>query len=321
MSSKKNICVVGAGQWGMNHIRTLDELGALGGVVDIDSERLEIAQKTFPEIQTFTSVEDAIKAGFDGYTVVTSPTAHYTIGKAILEAGYPVLIEKPMALEIEHAEELVELSESKNLPLMVGHLLLFHPAIRKIKELISKGRIGQLQYLYSNRLNLGQVRTEENVLWSLAPHDLSVFEYLVDKPPIEVATHGASFITSGIHDTTITILKYPENVMGHIFVNWLHPFKEHRLVIVGSEGMITFVDSEVEKPLKLYDKTVNLKNGFPEKIDGTVKEIKYNISLPLTNELSYFLKCIDGVQPEIACGQNGLDILKTLKRASMQIES
>jgi UDP-2-acetamido-3-amino-2,3-dideoxy-glucuronate N-acetyltransferase len=321
LSSKKNICVVGAGQWGMNHIRTLDELGALGGVVDIDSERLEIAQKTFPEIQTFTSVEDAIEYGFDGYTVVTSPTAHYTIGKAILEAGYPVLIEKPMALEIEQAEELVELAESKNLPLMVGHLLLFHPAIRKIKELISKGRIGHLQYLYSNRLNLGQVRTEENVLWSLAPHDLSVFEYLIDKPPIEVATHGASFITPRIHDTTITILKYPGNVMGHIFVNWLHPFKEHRLVIVGSEGMITFVDSEVEKPLKLYDKTVNLKNGFPEKIDGTVKEIKYNISLPLTNELSYFLKCIDGVQPEIASGQNGLDILKTLKRASMQIES
>ena len=305
----------------MNHIRTLDELGVLGGVVDIDSARLDIVRAVYPKILTFTKIEDALTARFDGFTVVTSPAEHYTVGKAILEAGCPVLIEKPMALEISHAEELVDLAERKNLPLMVGHLLLFHPAIRKIKELINKGRIGRLQYLYSNRLNLGQVRTEENVLWSLAPHDLSVFEYLVDKPPIEVATHGASFITSGIHDTTITILKYPENVMGHIFVNWLHPFKEHRLVIVGSEGMITFVDSEVEKPLKLYDKTVNLKNGFPEKIDGTVKEIKYNISLPLTNELSYFLKCIDGVQPEIACGQNGLDILKTLKRASMQIES
>ena len=321
MSSKKNICVVGAGQWGMNHIRTLDELGALGGVVEIDSERIEIVQTAYPEIQTFTSVEDAIKAGFDGYTVVTSPTAHYTIGKAILEAGYPVLIEKPMALEISHAEELVDLAERKNLPLMVGHLLLFHPAICKIKDLIDAGRIGKLQYIYSNRLNLGQVRTEENVLWSLAPHDLSVFEYLVDKPPIEVATHGASFITSGIHDTTITILKYPENVMGHIFVNWLHPFKEHRLVIVGSEGMISFVDSEEGKPLKLYDKTVRINNGQPLEWVGVVEEVDYELTLPLTNELSYFLKCIDGVQPKIANGQNGLDILKTLKLASMQIDS
>lgn len=312
---------MGAGQWGMNHIRTLDELGALGGVVDIDSKKLDSVRERFPNASTFANVEDAIAVGFDGFTVVTSPAAHYTIGKVILEAGYPVLIEKPMALEIGHAEELVDLAERKNLTLMVGHLLLFHPAIRKIKELMNCGRIGQLQYLYSNRLNLGQVRTEENVLWSLAPHDLSVFQYLVGEAPSEITTHGASFVTPGVHDTTITILQYPGNVMGHIFVNWLHPFKEHRLVIVGSQGMISFVDSDKGKPLRLHDKTVQVINGQLEKKDGAVEEVEYDQTLPLTNELSYFLHCTDGVQPKIANGQNGLDILKILKRASLQLET
>ncbi len=319
--SKKKICVVGAGNWGMNHIRTLDELGALWGVVDINGERLNIVRTTYPGTKTFTSLEDAFGAGFDGFIVATSSAAHYTVGKAILEAGCPVLIEKPLALKIRHAEELVDLARRKNLPLMVGHLLLFHPAIRKIKELIVGNKIGKLQYIYSNRLNLGQVRTEENVLWSLALHDLSVFHYLVDGSPREIITYGASYITPGVHDTTITILRYSGDVMGHIFVNWLHPFKEHRMVIVGSQGMITFVDSDKGKPLKLYDKTVEVHNGQLEKRDGAVVEVDYDKILPLTNELSYFLKCIDGVQPEIANGQNGLDILKTLKRASAQLES
>jgi len=321
LSNKKTICVVGAGQWGMNHIRTLDELGVLGGVVDIDIAKLKSVKTTYSGIKTFTKVEDAIMAGFDGFTVVTSPAEHYTVGKLILESGHSVLIEKPMALEIEHAEELVALAERQNLSLMVGHLLLFHPAICKIKEIIKSGLIGQLQYIYSNRLNLGQVRTEENVLWSLAPHDFSVFQYLVKESPIEITTRGASFITPGVHDSTITILQYPNNVMGHIFVNWLHPFKEHRLVIVGSDGMITFVDSEVGKPLKLYDKSVHINKGYPEKKDGIVKEIEYEYTLPLTNELNYFVKCIDGIKPDIANGQNGLDILKTLKLASIQIEN
>ena len=305
----------------MNHIRTLDEIGALSGVVDVDLKKLDSVQKRFPYTSTFTNVEDAIKAGFDGFTVVTSPAEHYTIGMIILKAGYPVLIEKPLALEIKHAEELVELAERKNLPLMVGHLLLFHPAIRKIKELMTSGKIGRLQYLYSNRLNLGQIRTEENVLWSLAPHDLSVFQYLIGKSPFEIASHGASYITPGVYDSTITILQYPGNVMGHIFVNWLHPFKEHRIVIVGSQGMITFVDSEKGKPLKLYNKSVHVNHGFPEKIDGIIEDVEYDNSLPLTNELNYFIQCIDGIRPEIANGQNGLDILKTLRRASAQIES
>ena len=320
MNNKKSICVVGAGQWGMNHIRTLDELGVLGGVVDIDSARLDIVRAVYPKILTFTKIEDALTARFDGFTVVTSPAEHYTVGKAILEAGCPVLIEKPMALEISHAEELVDLAERKNLPLMVGHLLLFHPAIRKIKDLIDAGRIGKLQYIYSNRLNLGQVRMEENVLWSLAPHDLSVFHYLVGGSPREITTHGAAYVTPGIHDTTLTILQYSGDVMGHIFVNWLHPFKEHRLVIVGSQGMITFVDSDKDKPLRLYDKLVEVNNGQPVERDGVIEEVDYDQTLPLTNELSYFLKCTDGVQPEIANGQNGLDILKTLKHASAQIE-
>ncbi len=311
---------MGAGKWGMNHIRTLDELGALGGVVDIDTVRLDIIRAAYPKVKTFTEIEAAIAAGFDGFTVVTSPVEHYAIGKAILEAEYPVLIEKPIALKIEHAEELFNLAERKIVSLMVGHLLLFHPAIRKIKDLISGGRIGKLQYIYSNRLNLGQVRTQENVFWSLAPHDVSIFQYFVDSFPEKIKAQGSTFLQKGIHDSTITQLKYPNGVEGHIFVSWLHPFKEHRLVVIGSEAMITFEDSTDGKPLKLYSKKFEMADGVPEKFDGPVSLIDYEQKMPLTEELQYFVNHLDEKKPVIANGKHALDVIRILTEASSQLE-
>ena len=305
----------------MNHIRTLDELRALGGVVDIDTVRLDIVRAAYPKVKTFTEVEDAIAAGFDGFTVVTSPAEHYAIGKAILEAEYPVLIEKPIALEIEHAEELFNLAERKNMSLMVGHLLLFHPAIRKIKDLISGGRIGKLQYIYSNRLDLGQVRTQEDVFWSLAPHDISIFQYFTGSFPKEIKAQGSSFLQKGIHDSTITYLKYPNGEEGHIFVSWLHPFKEHRLVVIGSEAMITFEDSAEGKPLKLYSKKFDIRKGVPEKFDGPMKRIEYEEKMPLSEELQYFVEHLDGALLQRANGQHALEVTKILVEASNQLKN
>jgi len=317
----KKICVIGTGNWGMNHVRTLADLNALGGIVETDASKRDEIENTFPGVKVFDSVSKALQHGFDGFTVATPPESHYEIGKLILESGFPVLIEKPMTLDVEESRELVELADRKGLPLMVGHVLLFHPAIRKIKSMIEKGKIGKLQYIYSNRLNLGRVRTEENVFWSFAPHDISIFQYFVEKVPMDIYAKGSSFISENISDTTIMMLQYPDNITGHIYVSWLHPFKEHRLVVIGSEGMITFVDSEEGKPLKYHNKSVKLENGKPHYSDGNEENIPYEKTMPLTNELSYFIECATGKIPEISDGNNGVEVLEILQKASKQIEA
>ena len=318
----KKVCVVGAGYWGKNHIRTLHELGALGGIVEANNELLERFSATYTEASIYQNLDDALDNNdFAGFTVATPSETHHEIAKKIILAGKHVLVEKPMALTIEDAEELVNLADKHAVNIMVGHVLLFHPAIIKIKELINNGKIGHLQYIYSNRLNLGEVRTEENVFWSLAPHDISIFQYFTDSFPKEIKAQGSSFLQKGIHDSTITYLKYSNGVEGHIFVSWLHPFKEHRLVVIGSEAMITFEDSVEGKPLKLYSKKFNMRSGVPEKIDGPMERIEYEKEMPLSEELKYFVEHLDGAILQIANGQHALEVTKILVEASNQLEN
>jgi UDP-2-acetamido-3-amino-2,3-dideoxy-glucuronate N-acetyltransferase len=320
--SKKSVYVIGAGCWGKNHIRTLYELGNLGGIVESNPETLDHFSELYPDIKGFLSLDEALQdIRFLGYIVATPPKTHFSLTKQIMEAGKHVLVEKPLSLQEDHAEELVRISDEKNVNLMVGHVLLFHPAIRKIKALIDSGEIGKLQYIYSNRLNLGQIRTEENVFWSLAPHDISIFQYFTDSFPINISASGSTFVQKGVHDLTITQLKYPNGSEGHIFVSWLHPFKEHRLIVIGSEAMITFEDSTEGKPLKLYSKKFNLTQGIPEKIDGPVTQINYEQKMALTEELKYFVDHLNGPKPSIANGQHALEVMKVLMRASEQLET
>jgi len=316
----KKICVVGAGHWGKNHIRTLNELGVLGGIVESNQETLNHFLEQYPHVDGYSTLRDALNNNFDGFTIATPAKTHYEIAKTIMEAGKHILIEKPFTLNIEHAEELIKLSDENNVNLMVGYVLLFHPAIIKIKEFINNGKIGHLQYIYSNRLNLGQVRTQENVFWSLAPHDISIFQYFTDSFPKEIKAQGSSFLQKGIHDSTITQLKYPNGVEGHIFVSWLHPFKEHRLVVIGSEAMIMFEDSAEKKPLTLYAKKFDISNGVPEKIDGPVELINYDRKMALDEELKYFINHLDGKKPEISNGNHALEVTKILVEASKQLE-
>jgi len=318
----KNVCVVGAGYWGKNHIRILHELGFLGGIVESNKETLNRFAEQYPDVKGFLSLDEALQdKSFLGFTVATPAKTHYPVAKQAMEAGKHVLVEKPLALEKKHAEELIHLSEKNNVNLMVGHVLLFHPAIKKIKELINKGKIGKLQYIYSNRLNLGQVRTEENVFWSLAPHDISVFQYFTNSFPTSIHASGSAFLQEGIHDSTLTQLKYPSGVEGHIFVSWLHPFKEHRLVVIGTEAMITFEDSSEGKPLKLYAKKIDMEKGIPEKIDGPVTLIDYEQKMALTEELQYFVSHLDGKKPNIANGQHALEVTKILIIANKQLKN
>lgn len=316
-----NICVVGAGYWGKNHIRALHGLGLLGGIVESDSEVLSRFSDQYPEVSTYQDLDEALQnITFNGFTVATPAKTHHNIAGKIIRSGKHVLVEKPLALNIEDAVELIDLARKHTVNLMVGHVLLFHPAIRKIKNLIKEGKIGKLQYIYSNRLNLGQVRTEENVFWSLAPHDIAIFQYFTESYPKTIKANGVALIQKGIHDSTITQLKYPNGIEGHIFVSWLHPFKEHRLVVIGSEAMISFDDLSENKPLKLYSKKIDMQQGIPDKIDGPIEKINYESKMPLTEELRYFNKHLDGSILEITNLEHALEVTKILVEASKQLE-
>tara|TARA_S200000501_G_C20871778_1_gene764650 strand:- start:9801 stop:10760 length:960 start_codon:yes stop_codon:yes gene_type:complete len=313
--NNKKICVIGAGKWGKNHIATLNELNSLGGVVDNNQEILYKLKKKYPGIKLFDNLQIAMRQNFDGFTVATPAETHFKLGYKLLSSNFPVLIEKPLALNTKDAKNLVKIKKEKNITLMVGHLLLFHPAIQKIKELLRSGRIGKLQYLYSNRLNLGTVRTEENVFWSFAPHDISVFQYLIESEPINIFSRGAAYLQNDLFDTTMTCLTYENNIQGHIYVSWLHPFKEHRLVVVGDRGMIHFNDSAENKPLVIYEKGIDWAQGKPIKRDGPKELINYEKGLPLTLELQYFIRHLSKV-PSIASGENGLSVVRILEEAT-----
>ena len=314
----KNICVIGGGRWGENHIRTLFEMGNLGGIVEANPKRLRELLEQYP-VKGFQDVEMALKENFDGFTIAAPAPLHYDIAKLLLEHGKSVLVEKPMTLSSETSLELVELAKAKGAQLMVGHVLLFHPAIRKIKELIDSGKIGELYYIYSNRLNLGTVRTEENVFWSFAPHDISVLNYFVGEVSQCIESKGAKFLQKNVYDYTMTQLTYPNNIHAHIFVSWLHPFKEHRMVVIGSRGMISFEDSSPEKEIKFYNKHIEFEQGIPIKVENPTEIIPYEKKQPLTEELKYFVENLDK-KIEIADGRSGYEVVKVLEKAQELID-
>ena len=314
----KNICVIGGGRWGENHIRTLFEMGNLGGIVEANPKRLRELLEQYP-VKGFQDVEMALKENFDGFTIAAPAPLHYDIAKLLLEHGKSVLVEKPMTLSSETSLELVELAKAKGAQLMVGHVLLFHPAIVKIKELIDNGKIGELYYIYSNRLNLGTVRTEENVFWSFAPHDISVLNYFVGEISECIESKGAKFLQKNVYDYTITQLTYPNNIHAHIFVSWLHPFKEHRMVVIGSRGMISFEDSSPEKEIKFYNKHIEFEQGIPIKVENPTEIIPYEKKQPLTEELKYFVENLDK-KIEIADGRSGYEVVEVLEKAQELID-
>jgi len=313
---KQKVCVIGGGRWGKNHIRTLHQLGCLAGIAESHADTLKSFQKDYPDVQLFSDYRKALKEPFDGFTIATPAETHFEIAGKVIQNKKHVLVEKPITLKAAEASRLNELAIENKVNLMVGHVMLFHPAVQKIRELIQQGKIGKLQYLYSNRLNLGKVRKEENILWSFAPHDISIFQYLIKDMPVDVYSTGGVFIQPGIHDSTLTVLKYLNNIVGHIFVSWLHPFKEHRLVIIGSEGMLSYEDSSEQKELLFYKKKYDCVEGEPIKMDGITESIPYERDMPLTREIQYFTDHLDGTPLDINNGQDAADVLEILERAT-----
>lgn len=316
----KKICVIGGGRWGQNHIKTLAKLGSLAAIVETNPQRLEEMLVQYAGVKGYTSVDDAIRIGYDGYTLATPAETHYPIGKKLVEKGTNVLIEKPMTMTSAESKELIELAERTGSRIMVGHVLLFHPAIRKIREVIESGKLGQLFYIYSNRLNLGTVRTEESVFSSFAPHDISVLDYLIGNPACKIQAKGSKFLQDKIFDSTLTQLEYPNNIHAHIYVSWLHPFKQQLLVVVGSKGMISFDDSTKEKDIYFYNKRVDFENGIPVKIESPDEIVPYEQKMPLEEELKYFIEHLDSTI-EINNGKAGYEVVKVLETVQKQIET
>ncbi|MFA5450387.1 MAG: Gfo/Idh/MocA family oxidoreductase [Dehalococcoidales bacterium] len=310
---KIQVCVIGGGRWGENHIKTLSGLGNLAGVVESNQERLkELEDKYF--VQGYPTIDKALKVGFDGYTVATPAPTHYEIGKRLLELGQNVLIEKPLTLSSEQAKDLVEIANTTKSKLMVGHLLLFHPAIRKVKELLDEDKIGKIHYIYSTRLNFGTLRTAESVFWSFAPHDVSVLNFLVGNPPIKIEAKGSKYLQEDVFDVTMAQFTYPDNVKGHIFVSWLHPFKEQRLVVIGSKGMLSYEDTVGEKEIKYYEKHFEIAGQQVLKHENPTEVVPYEEAPPLSEEMKYFIECIGtDANIETADGNSGYQVVKVLE--------
>lgn len=306
----KKICVIGGGAWGENHIRTLHEMGNLAAVVELSDVRRAQLEKRYPA-EYFASVDEAIEKRYDGYVISAPAELHYEIGLKTLSAGLPTIIEKPMTLNSQDALSLVEIAEKNNTPFMVAHILLFHPAIRKIKELVDSGKIGELYYLYSTRIKFGTVRKEENVFWSFAPHDIAVCDYIVGAPADHIKVSQGNFLQENICDYALAQIEYPNNVKAHILTSWLHPFKEQRLVVVGSKGMIWF-DDATDKQVYYCDKHVEWENNMPVLAQTESIVIPYEKKLPLTEELGYFIAHLD-TKPEISTGRSGYDVVKVLE--------
>lgn len=318
------IAIIGAGRWGFNHVRTANSLFKPNNITVFDSiDETKTKIKELNSEINFTSNFDSIldDKSIVACIIATPAETHFEIAKKCMENGKNVLVEKPITLYSEEAKELYKISQEKNLKLMVGHVLLFHPAVLRMKKGIENGEIGNLQYIYSNRLNLGAIRSEENILWSFAPHDISVIQYLIDDNPNSVTAYGSDILQAGIEDTTITYLDYPGKVSAHIFVSWLHPFKEQRMIVIGDKGMYVFEDSASSDKLKLYDKGFKKVNGNFEKFDNEYQVIEFETKMALTEEQIHFYESIINDTKPRTDGKHAYEVLKILNKATESLKS
>ncbi len=318
----KMVAVIGAGYWGRNLVRNYYELGALHSVCDERKEVLASLQKTFSGVSYSTNFEE-IMADKDVKSVVIALPAesHYEFAAKALRAGKDVFVEKPLALELDHARKLNAIALEEKRILMVGHLLRYHPAFLKLKEMIDKGTLGRLQYVYSTRLSLGKIRREENALWSFAPHDISMILALCNEMPQHVSAVGHNYLHKQLADVTTTHLSFPSGVNGHIFVSWLHPFKEQKLVVIGEARMAVFEDTQPwEKKIALYSHTIKWQGGLPVPEKADPEFVPVEGKEPLREECLHFLRCVEKRETPITDGNEGYRVLDVLQRAQHSLE-
>lgn len=314
--NEKFIGLIGLGYWGKNILRNLYELGAIHMACDTDPGTLEERKAKFPGLNYTASFGEMLKTPSIRAIAIAAPAAaHYELARRALEAGKDVFVEKPLSLTMREGEELVSLAGKESRILMVGHILQYHPAVTKLKELISSGELGKVQYIHSNRLNIGKLRTEENILWSFAPHDISVILMLLGEEPVRVQAFGGYYLNDGVYDTTLTALDFRNGVKGHIFVNWLHPYKEQKLIVVGSKAMAVFDDVSEEK-LFIYSHKIEWKDGkVPVTVKAEPRVVPIGEGEPLKEELKHFIECVQERKRPRTDGEEGLRVLNVLTLA------
>ena len=315
------VAVIGCGSWGRNLVRVFYELGALAALCDNQPGVLADMEKRYPGVRLVPEVE-AILCGpaLEAVVIATPALSHYQLARAALVAGKHTFVEKPLALCSAEAETLIALAETVGRTLMVGHVLRYHAAIVKLKELCEQGELGCIEYAYSNRLNLGKVRREENALWSFAPHDVSILLHLFAAMPVQVSAVGGAYLQPYIADVSVSNLLFPRGARAHIFVSWLHPFREQKLVVVGTKKMAVFDALAPTYPLQLYDQSIELVDGHfltrpPEAIP-----VPLEMHEPLRHECQHFLECVQmGTRPATD-GAEGLRVLRVLQACHQSLQ-
>jgi UDP-2-acetamido-3-amino-2,3-dideoxy-glucuronate N-acetyltransferase len=320
-TTARNIAVVGSGYWGKNLVRNFAELGALHTVCDTDPAVTGKVKEQYPDLNICSDYrrvlqDDAVK----GVVIAAPAVLHHPMAKAALQAGKDVFVEKPLALRIEQGRELVELAEKHNRILMVGHLLEYHPAVLKLQDMVNRGELGKIEYLYSNRLNLGKLRTEENVLWSFAPHDISVMLLLTGEMPQEVAAQGGYYLHRDIADVTMTTFSFKSGIRAHIFVSWLHPYKEQRLVVVGDKKMAVFNDTEPKDKLLIYDHEIEWIEHRPVPHQKQSLAVEIDRQEPLKLECQDFIDSMQSRRKPHVDGRKGLQVLEVLSYCQQSLE-
>ncbi|MSR75160.1 MAG: Gfo/Idh/MocA family oxidoreductase [Planctomycetes bacterium] len=310
------LAVLGVGPWGRNHCRVLDAHGWLRAAHDIDGAAL---MRVAPEFRRDSLQAVLDDPGVRGVIVATPARTHFEIARAALLAGKDVLVEKPLTLDEAEGEELARLSRRLGRVLMVGHITLYHPALVQLRQLLRAGELGRIRYLYSNRLNLGTVRESEDILWSFAPHDIAAFLDLTGHWPLRVGAHGGSYLRAGRADVTVTHLEFPEGIRGHIFVSWLHPTKEHRLVVVGEQRMAAFTDDRMGGSLTLFDAGAIAGGTLNVAARDQGRCIEFPREEPLANELAHFVARMEDRAEPLTGARHGLEVLRVLETARQSL--
>jgi len=313
------VAVIGHGYWGRNLVRVFHELGCLEVVCETrDESRQEVEAKY--DVRTTADYASVLADEAVDAVVIAAPAAqHHQLARQALLVGKDVYVEKPLALHSDEGRELTDLAARNGRILMVGHILEYHPAILELKRLVQSGELGRIRYIYSSRLNLGKLRTEENILWSFAPHDISVICSLLGETPEYVASHGGSYVNPTIFDTTMTTCQFRSGVQVHIFVSWIHPFKEQKLAVIGDKRMAVFDDVERERKLTLYSHRIDWLDRVPVAFKDGGEVLPLDGLEPLKNECEHFLSCVTHRTTPKTDGRNGVQVLEILEACEQSL--
>ncbi len=326
-----NVGVIGYGYWGPNLVRNFDQMPSsnLVACCDLNPDNLKKVKALYPKVEVTTEVNDILKnPAIDAVIIATSAITHFDLAKQALESGKHVMVEKPLTLASKTSRQLIDIADKAGCILMVGHLLEYHPAVDYIKSLIDDGSLGDVHYLYTQRLNLGQVRKDENALWSLAPHDISIMFYLLGGvEPVEVSARGESYITDGVEDVVFCNVAFKDGVMANIHVSWLDPHKIRKITVVGNKKMAVFDDMESSEKVRVFDKGVGSNPDYRTYGEdmtlrfGDIIIPSIKMKEPLRAECEHFIESIQSGQSPRSDGHDGLRVVKVLEAAQASLKS